>query len=191
MSDPVSKIVNAGTARADEKLGPDSGTRTNPSAMADKVLKEGAKAVRSEASRGQADAETANLAQAASDSRPGDGSKGEEVASQVKSAVRQQGESQHKDLADAAIQAAHDGLDRKPLDKQRGVSQQNLPGSATAVLREAESELVTREVAEQGGVVRGGTAAKVQSAADKVKLSQSGKEPAIAQEIEAKLAQKQ
>ena len=29
----------------------------------------------------------------------------------------------------------------------------------------------------------------LQSAADKVKLSQSGKEPAIAQEIEAKLAQ--
>ena len=51
--------------------------------------------------------------QAASDSRPGDGSKGAEVASQVKAAVRQQGESQHKDLADAAIQAAQDGLDRK------------------------------------------------------------------------------
>lgn len=31
----------------------------------------------------------------------------------------------------------------------------------------------------------------VQSAADKVKLSDSGKQPAIAQEIEAKLAQKQ
>ena len=63
MSDPVSKIVNAGTARTDEKLGPDSGTRTNPSAMADKILKEGAKAVRSEASKGQADSQTANLAQ--------------------------------------------------------------------------------------------------------------------------------
>lgn len=63
MSDPVSKIVDAGTARAEAKLGPDSGTRTNPSAMADKVLKEGTKAVRSEASKGQADTETANIAQ--------------------------------------------------------------------------------------------------------------------------------
>ena len=63
MTDPVSKIVDAGTARTDAKLGPDSGTRTNPSAMADKILKEGTKAVRSEASKGQADAETANVAQ--------------------------------------------------------------------------------------------------------------------------------
>lgn len=37
-----------------------------------------------------------------------------------------------------------------------------MPGTATEVLKEAESELVTKEVAEQGGVVRGGTAAKVQ-----------------------------
>ncbi len=63
MSDTVQKIVEAGTARADEKLKPDSSTRTNPEAMADKVVKEGAKAVRSQASKGQADPEIANLAQ--------------------------------------------------------------------------------------------------------------------------------
>lgn len=63
MGDTVQKIVEAGTARANEKLKPDSSTRSNPEAMADKVVKEGAKAVRSQAAKGQADAETANLAQ--------------------------------------------------------------------------------------------------------------------------------
>ena len=50
----------------------------------------------------------------------------------------------------------------RPLDKQGGAAEQSLPRTATEVLKEAESELVTKEVAEQGGVVRGGTAAKVQ-----------------------------
>ncbi|KAK9868717.1 hypothetical protein WJX84_011409 [Apatococcus fuscideae] len=190
MSDTVQKIVEAGTARAEEKLNPDSSTRSNPGAMADKVLKEGAKATRSQASKG-GDAETANLAQAASDSRPGDGSAGAELASQVRSAVQEQTGSQHKDLADSAIEAASAALDRKPLDKQTAVADQGQLGTATEVLKAAESELVTKEVAEQGGVVRGGTAAKVQSAADKVKLDKSGKEFGIVKEIEAKLQAKQ
>ena len=69
MSDTVQKIVEAGTARAEEKLNPDSSTRSNPGAMADKVLKEGAKATRSQASKG-GDAETANLAQVLTVNRP-------------------------------------------------------------------------------------------------------------------------
>ena len=51
--------------------------------------------------------------QAASDSRPGDGSAGAELASQVRSAVQEQTGSQHKDLADSAIEAASAALDRK------------------------------------------------------------------------------
>lgn len=50
----------------------------------------------------------------------------------------------------------------RPLDKQTAVADQGQLGTATEVLKAAESELVTKEVAEQGGVVRGGTAAKVQ-----------------------------
>ncbi len=51
--------------------------------------------------------------QAASDARPGDDTEGGRLAGQIKAAVREQTGSQQKDLADAAIQAAQDQLDRK------------------------------------------------------------------------------
>ncbi len=42
------------------------------------------------------------------------------------------------------------------------MAEKKLPDTATEVLKAAESELVTNEIKEQGGVIRGSTAAKVQ-----------------------------
>lgn len=62
-SDAAQKILEAGQARTDHTLPQNASIKANPAAMADKVLKEGARTLGSQAAKGEADTEVAGLAQ--------------------------------------------------------------------------------------------------------------------------------
>ena len=61
MTDVAQKIVKAGQAKT-ENLPTNASISSNPTAMADKVLKEGAKALTSQAAKGDVDPKEAGLA---------------------------------------------------------------------------------------------------------------------------------
>ena len=62
MSETAHKIVEAGEASADRKLAGNASLQSNPAAMAEKVLKEGARTLTSQAAKGQETPQTASLA---------------------------------------------------------------------------------------------------------------------------------
>ena len=62
MSHTAKKVVEAGEAAADRQLAADASLRADPAAMADKVLKEGARSLTSQTAKGQETPQTASLA---------------------------------------------------------------------------------------------------------------------------------
>lgn len=63
-SDAAQKILQAGQTRTANNLPEDASLKSNPAAMGDKVLKEGARTLASQAAKGQADPQLAAMAQA-------------------------------------------------------------------------------------------------------------------------------
>ncbi|DBA82389.1 hypothetical protein WJX79_010609 [Trebouxia sp. C0005] len=172
--DPKSLASEITRAGADKVL--EENPKRIDDAAVNKVIKQGANALESGASKGTVDPAVGAAAEGVRHSKP------DEVTKEIKAQLKEQVQPSDSSLAETIVAAGKQKLAKKPEDKQSALTGGSDDQTAKEIIFEAQSHLDKQQKEEHGGVVRGSDAAKVQSIASKLREPEHATPP-IVQEV--------